>query len=544
MATVIKFSLPRMRATLRKSYRPADPAVVELSRLLAMAASTARAARARGVAYDSLNAINKLVYDAKNATLSLRLTQLKYASSYPQMRQLLRTAPTGGAPIYTKVVIQGARTYFPFLSRVIRPGEAPHAKTGGQLVQLAERVASIMPKTPAELVVALQAHKAHLAVLRDQVERAKAGDPALAPRLAELEVAYKEALQSGAALVTASKLKQANMAGMIKKCRRVRLKDKQEQMARLSQVSANIKKADELSKALTVQVARAPSVQLRAQMTARLHANRTARGALVERYKALRQGEDVVPVRPVTVSIARPPIGLFTAIQAQGADATAPLPPIDPVLRRVIIRYLGAKLPKRAGESRCDFVERLRMYSKRAMARYLANQAKGLDATAAAETAVVDTITQDTAALEAEVSAGGQAVDTEADAVAALVDSMQTDVEQAATDLAPETAANSPDSAYTSPLVGEEIVISAAEATDPAFVDAQLDASIAELAVSGNLDLSPSATTEDGETLIFQDARESAAEDSAAGVGAPTTWYKNPFVIGAAVLAAAFALGG
>jgi hypothetical protein len=158
----------------------------------------------------------------------------------------------------------------------------------------------------------------------------------------------------------------------------------------------------------------------------------------------------------------------------------------------------------------------------------------------------VATVVEDAPVLEAEVSAGGEAADIAADAYAPLVDQMTTDLEMAATDLAPETAANDPASAYTSPSVGQEIQASAQEAGDPVLAEAQIDAAMAELAAAGNLDVSPSTTTDEGDLIIFQDATEGSYEDTGASGSAEGTaaWYKSPFVIGAAVLAAAFALGG
>ena len=528
------FSLSRMRATLRKSYRPTDVTVQELMRLVMAVQTSARSAKAAGVTFDAPQALFRLVAGKNSSALSLRLTQVEYASSFPQRRKELRTS-AGYKAKYNKAVIAGARNFFPFVSRVVKPGEELNLQGAGQMVQMAQRVASIMPKSPAELVAALQAHKVRLAALRDQVERAKAGDPALVSQLPQLEAAYKKALQDGAALVTASKLKQSSMAGMIKRCRRIQIKDEAERQARLAQVSASITKLDSDLQALTAQIGKAPSAALRGQLVAKQQVGKSARSTLVQRYTLIRKGEDLTPIKYVQTAQKLKPVGLIL---------TGETPTIDPVLRRVMIRYLASKLPRRPGESRCDFVERLRMYTKRTLARYLANQAQGVEAAAAAESAVVDTLTQDAQVMEEAVSAGGQPLDAEMEAVAPLVDAMETDVEQATTDLAPETAANSPISDYVSPSIGQEILASSSEAMDPTFVNAQLDASISEIAAAGNLDVSPSVTTEDGETLIFQDANESAAEDADAGVAEAGTWYKNPFVIGAAVLAAAFAFGG
>ncbi len=527
-------SLGRMRATLRKSYIPNDTSVRTLMDYVTKVHTTQRAAKAAGASFSWQAALSALVRSQKSTTLLTRLHQLEYASSFPQRRKELRTSPKYKA-VYTKELVRVARNFFPFLSRVIRPGDELSYKSGGQLVQMAERIAAIMPKSPAELVSALQVHKARLAVLRDQVERAKAGDPALVSQLPQLEAAYKKALQDGAALVTASKLKQASMAGMIKRCRRIQIKNEAERQARYAQVAASLKKMDTDLQALDGQVRQASSPALRAQLMTKLQVGKSARGTLVQRFKLLRQGEDLTPINYVQTSQKLKPVGLTLT----GEPLT-----VDPVLRRVMIRYLASKLPRRPGESRCDFVERLRMYTKRTLVRYLAAQAQGMEAAAAAEAAVVDTLTQDAPVMEEAVAAGGQPADTGMDAVSHLVDAMETDVEQATTDLAPETASASPISDYVSPSVGEEILASSSEALDPAFVNAQLDASIAEIGVAGNLDVSPSVTTEDGETLVFQDAAEGLAEDAEAGVAEAGAWYKNPFVIGAAVLAAAFAFGG
>lgn len=539
--------LSRMRATLRKSYRPTDSSVKVLADLIAKVCTAQRAAKAANAPFDGKNALNALVKGKNSKTLVLRLRQLEYASAYPRRRKELREmTKSSGAGGYTKELIAGARTFFPFLSRVVRPGDELSYKSGGQMVQMAQRVASIMPKSPAELVAALQAHKAQLAVLRDQVERAKAGDPALVSQLAQLEAQYKKALQDGAALVTASKLKQASMAGMIKRCRRIQIKNEAERQARLAQVATSIKQMDSGLQSLATQVAKAPSAALRAQLATKLQAGKAARGVAVERYKLLRQGEDLTPIKYVNTATKLKTIDispLFVQARKNPAEGSG-LPTVDPMLRRVMIRYLASKLPRRKGEARCDFVERLRMYAKRTLVRYLANHANGMEQTAAAEDAVVDTLTEDAAALEEAASAGGQPADASMDAVSPLVDEMATDVEQATTDLAPETAANSPASDYVAPSVGEEITASSNEALDPAFVDAQLAASIAEIGAAGNLDVSLSATTEDGETLVFQDAAESTAEDADAGVAGAGAWYKNPFVIGAAALAAVFALRG
>lgn len=539
------FSLARMRATLRKSYQPTNPTVQELSRLVTAAHTTERVAKAKGASYDGQAGLLALVKSKNDSNLMLRLHQLQYASSFPLTRKKLRSV-TPFSSTYTKSVISAARSYFPFVSRAVKSGDVMSLKPGGQMVQMAQRVASIMPKSPAELVSALQAHKARLGVLRDQVERAKAGDSALASQLPQLEAAYKQALQEGAALVTASKLKQASTAGMIKRCRRVQVKNEADRQARLKLVGDSIKRLDGAAQALTTQASKASSAALRGQLVGKLQAAKSARATAVRRYKLLRQGEDLTPIKFVQTAEKLKPLNLSGLLQRQVGQkniAAGSLPAVDPVMRRVMIRYLASRIPRRPGESRCDFVERLRMYAKRTLARHLTNEASGMDPAAAAESAVVDTITQDAAALEAAVNAGGQPADADMEMVAPLVDEMETDVELAATDLAPETAANSPASDYTSSTVGDEILSSAAEAADPTFVNAQLDASIAEIAASGNLDVSLSETTEDGELLLFQDAAEMTSEDADAGVESAGVWYKNPFVIGAAVLAAAFALG-
>ena len=355
--------------------------------------------------------------------------------------------------------------------------------------QVAADAASLAPVRPEVLAGKIKLQQKVLRTLDAQIKTAKV--PAQKHRLTLLR---KERLKEAAALVTAAKVKELQDAKRFKPfdIKTVGPSDAQARahtlLRRLKVLDAEIKKLAARIISMKPGTQRTVMYNKRAKLLAE-------RSGIQRRLKLLRQGRDKVQIRRVVAPVKRPKLMLHPSVTFRPA----------PDLVAVLVRYLAQRLPRRKGESRQQFLLRLRIYVQRALARYAVNAAAEPNPAAAAEAAAVATITDDSQAIESEVDAGGVGEDDAADAMAETVEEYLPQIEQAAADFAPETVENS---------APEEFVSS-----DTMLMDSSLETIDEDL--------------EDAFETLDIDI-DSDFDDSSD----PRPWFKNPVVWGGAALAA------
>ena len=378
--------------------------------------------------------------------------------------------------------------------------------------QMVQETSTLLPKTPQQIIEALNAQKLKVAALKQQAQSTDAKVRVNA--MQELPVALKQL----AALVAAAKVKHIEAMRGFNKYNEVSVKPHQRK-ARAAAVKKQLAAAKKELDATKRAIKKLKPGALRQSYYTKAESLIAKIKVLKQRYMLLRQGKDLVRVRKIAAGrIPRKPL-------PQTTDKPIPL---DPVLARIMIRYLAARMPRHPGEGRQHFIFRLRMYFKRSLARFLRLREKGETPAAAAESAAVSTIVEDSAALESEVCAGGEAQDPAADAMDGIANEYRKDLELAATQLAPETAAHSGPGEFINPQVAQELQASVAEASDPALALAQAATSEAELMTGFD------ASIPAEETFTIVDA-EGIAPDQQQG-----QWYRNKYLLGGAAVAAAY----
>ena len=384
--------------------------------------------------------------------------------------------------------------------------------TAAAVKQMAQDTAALLPKTPQQIHTALADQKAKVEALQAQAK----SDNAEVALNAKKQM--RGALQDLAKLVAAAKVKHIEAMRGFNRYNQVNVSPAQRK-ARMGAVKKELAAAKKELAATKKAVRKLKPGNLRQSYYTKAEAQAAQVKVLQERYLLLRQGKDLVRVRKI----------------ASGRIPRKPLPQtsnqpvaLDPVLARIMIRYLAARIPRHPGEGRQHFIFRLRMYFKRALARFLRLREQGETPAAAAESASVSTIVEDSAAIESEVCAGGEAQDEAADAMDGIANEYAKDLELAATQLAPETAAHSGPGEFINPQVAQELQASVSEASDPALAVAQAATSEAEL-MTGFSTSPPAEATFTVVDVEGDEASQGAAE-----------WYKNRYLMGGAALAAAY----
>lgn len=378
--------------------------------------------------------------------------------------------------------------------------------------QMVQDTSSLLPQTPQQIIAALNEQKLKVAALKQQ---AQATEPQVrVSAMQQLPVALKQL----AALVAAAKVKHIEAMRGFNKFNEVSVRPDQRQ-ARMAGVKKQLSAAKKELAATKRAIRKLKPGALRQSYYTKAEALIGKIKVLKQRYIMLRQGRDLIRVRKIAAGrIPRKPL-------PQTTDKPIAL---DPVLARIMIRYLAARIPRHPGEGRRHFIFRLRMYFKRALARFLRLREKGETPAAAAESASVSTIVEDSAALESEVCAGGEAQDPAADAMDGIANEYRKDLELAATQLAPETAAHSGPGEFINPQVAQELHASVAEASDPALALAQAATSEAELMTG----FEASIPAEETFTLADAEGITPAKQQG--------EWYRNKYLLGGAAVAAAY----
>jgi len=389
-----------------------------------------------------------------------------------------------------------------------------HPSTPAAVVaQISKETQAILPVPAQKLASDLHRAKKHVEELKSL---SKSHDADVRIR------AQKElpaALRDLARLVVAAKVKHVEAMSGFRRYNEIQVPEAQRK-ARMSNVKKQLRVQQKELSATKRHVKRLKPGALRNSYLTKAQATSAQVKVLKHRYTMLRHGRDLVRVRKIASGpIPRKPL-------PQSSDSQYD---ITPTTARIMIRYLAARIPRHNGEGRKHFIFRLRMYFKRALARYLRLREQGEAEAAAAESASVMTVVDDGPALESEVCAGGEARDNAADAMENIANSYTKDLELAATQLAPETAAHSGAGEFINPSVASELSASAQEASDPNLAIAQATTSEAELMQA--FDTTPPSD----EVFTLSDVTAS---------GEMTTkpqWYKNKYLLGGAALAAIIA---
>ena len=152
---------------------------------------------------------------------------------------------------------------------------------------------------------------------------------------------------------------------------------------------------------------------------------------LDKRLALLRRGADVDQPRKLhasRVTIARKKLGLpskFRRPSKQAAGAMA--------------RLLAARLKRKQGEKDADFKHRVRAYLQRSLTRYVSKKdVEKLSDAPAINAAVMETLSEDRLAIEAELRAGGIAQDFVAESMEPIVMDVMPVIDNIVVDVQPE----------------------------------------------------------------------------------------------------------
>lgn len=389
-------------------------------------------------------------------------------------------------------------TYQSQLQTQLRKLKRPSAQAAA--ASIAAQAAQIAPTSPKALAGQLREQKHLLDTLQQRIDQST--DP---QEKAGLQAAMRSHLKTSAAMVTAAKVKQAQASKKLAPYDIQRVSSTS-QRSRISAVNKRLAALQKLIADLTKRIYRlgAGSIERMKLVTERAKLI-AERDTLTSRLALLKKGKDRIQMRVVVGDVQREQILL--------PEKLASVPNAE--LVAVLVRYLASRMPRRQGEGRQQFLFRLRAYVMRALARYAANSAQTTDSAAAAEAAAVATITDDSAAIESEVNAGGIAADPAADAMAPYVDGLSNQMEAAAADMAPDVFSTWDTSGYTVPASPEGYPSQVVAAETPATPEQAIE----------QLDTVATEMTELGDDL-----EELEDEDYA--------WYKNPLLWAGAGLAA------
>jgi|TARA_Y100000034_G_C6831925_1_gene375594 hypothetical protein len=167
------------------------------------------------------------------------------------------------------------------------------------------------------------------------------------------------------------------------------------------------------------------------------------------------------------------------------------------------------------------------------MVRYWKAEEAGIEPATATEAAVMETLSEDMAALESEADAGGTVQDAAADAMEENVVAVESQLEEAAIEAAPEAAAKMEEDEFVTPEVAAEVqadlsTVAEAVEQDADIAAVQAEAEIAADDLEGEVyDIFDLASDE----LLAESDYEDLGED-------PVPWWQNPYVVGAGALAA------
>jgi len=384
------------------------------------------------------------------------------------------------------------------------------------------RASAMMSKSPARLRDEMKAQRHRV----QQLEVATASIPNKQQKLGA-QRALKSELQILASMVTAAKAKQAVSEAKVLPAGQIRvtpLQGRQQKRAIASTIPL-------VNKAIVKKKARISKLKpgmARAKELANLRALDAKKKALGRRYILLNRGRDKSRPKRLSqgeASVVRKPLVLLEAAK----------PVIEPGVSVAIVRSLSARIPKRKRESRQAHHHRLRSYAKRAMVRYANKECVGINPGMAVEGAVVETLSEDMSALEAEANAGGVVEDSAADAMEENVEKVSAELEDAAIEANPEASANLSSEEFVDPAAEASVKASleaaaqAAEGGDSSSVKAEAWLAEGELAAE-----TPQLTDVAFEELISQSTVLAAKSDPL---------WKNPYVIGLGIVGAVLLLG-
>ena len=382
------------------------------------------------------------------------------------------------------------------------------------------RAAAMMPKSPARLRDDMLSQKRKVRKL--ELRAAKITDR-------RQSLAAKRALQSElrvlASLVTAAKTKKLKKSGKILPAAQVRVSAQQGKQ-RKAAIAKSLPLLDKKIRAQRKKALKLRPGKARASALTALQAMEVKHRDLRRRYLLLSKGRDQYrpkALRPGVAKVGRRPLVL----------PVSPKRTIEPGISVAMVRLLSSRIPKRAGESRRNHNNRLRSYTKRAMVRYWKAEEAGIEPAMATEAAVMETLSEDMAALESEADAGGTVQDAAADAMEENVVAVESQLEEAAIEAAPEAAAKMEEDEFVTPEVAAEVqadlsTVAEAVEQDADIAAVQAEAEIAADDLEGEVyDIFDLASDE----LLAESDYEDLGED-------PVPWWQNPYVVGAGALAA------
>lgn len=450
-----------------------------------------------------------------------------YAAAKPQWR-------TTSSPL-TATQRKQVWSFFPDL----HPEETARVEAAAQQAA-GEAVAEMLGKSSTDIAREMINSAANVEVLNDAI--ARAADPITKM---SLERSKADQLRNLAAAAVSAKLLQAKAAGRVAPFDVVSITPVQAQ-ARIAQVNARITairaQIPGINKALSV----LPVGTQRCTFYTNLLALQAELNSLRQRLTLLKQNKDRAVIGNAQVANRRKPIVL-----KEGAS-----PEISPELLATIVFYLVSRMPRRPGESRRQFLLRLRIYLKRALARYAANATQGEPPVTAAETAAVATVVEDTPVIEAEVTAGGEASDPAAEAMTEVADAASPVMEEAVDRAALGLAENSSTDEFINAEAAQAVQAPAQVLEQPVVEDTQpvpeipstpvaVDTAAQLVAMAPQADPTLTAVVEAAQLAMTLPPSEDEAvlEDVAPEHEVePEPWYKNKLVWAGGALAAIFAL--
>lgn len=318
------------------------------------------------------------------------------------------------------------------------------------------RASAMTSQSPAKLRADMQSQRRKV----QQLELAAASTPNKQQKLG-VQRALNSELQVLASMVTAAKTKQAVSEGKVLPAGQIRVTPlqgrKQKQI-----IASTLPKVDKAIAKKKTRIAKLRPGIARANEIANLRALDAKKKALGRRYLLLSRGKD--HSRPKKLSQGQASVSRTPLVLSEAAK-----PCIEPGISVALVRGLACRIPKRKGESRQSHHHRLKSYTKRAMVRYANKECEGINPLMAVDGAVVETLSEDMSALEAEANEGGVAGDSAADAMEENVEKVAAEIQDAAIEADPEASANLSSEEFVDPKAEASVKPGLEAATDPVF---------------------------------------------------------------------------
>lgn len=377
-----------------------------------------------------------------------------------------------------------------------------------------------LPRSSRDVARDISRQRKLVAALQAQIKAAQ--DPATKARLS---TQLTQELRHLAELIAAAKAKALARKKQVLPAGQVRVGVDTQKLA-TKQLLSQLQDLREKQKALQGQIAasRVPSMTLKLKSDLRETRQKIQR--VKQRLALLQKGKDLAQITKIPPSHLKRTRKILVLPRAYALPSKAVV--------ALTIRLLAARIPKRPGESRLHYLARLRAYVQRALVRFAILRSQKIEEAVAVDSAVAETMVDDSSVIEAEADAGGIAEDSVAEAMDVAIDPVASQLESAGVDNDPVAASTISESEFVSSSSAAQAasdiaaVSAAASTATPSEADA-LQKAAAQAVVEAS---SASSGSEDLLSVPAEDIEEIAWEDEEE----QPWWGRTEVMLGAAIV--------